>query len=265
MGLLDELKGTIPADTLREFSGRFDVIGEIAIISLSPALRDYETLIAEAILEHRHGIQTVVRKSAGVTGDFRTAEYTIITGTGMETTHRENGFTYCIDLNTSFFNPRLAHERKRVAGQVKDGERVFVPFCGVGPFVIPAAARGASVVAMEQNPDACHWLKVNLKENHVSGQVTVIMGDAFNPDILPAGPFDRAIIPTPYGRDEILGLVTSRVRSEGILHFYTFKNRVQAEILAHEFEKTGYRVLLRRRCGNVAPSVSRWAFDLLRE
>jgi tRNA (guanine37-N1)-methyltransferase len=266
MGLLNELRGTMPADKLQDFSGRFDVIGDIAIVTLPPALHDNEQIIAEAILKHRHGIRTVVRKSAEVNGSFRTAKYTIITGTSTVTTHRENGFSYSLDLNTSFFNPRLAYERMRVTGQVKDGERLLVPFSGVGPFVIPAAARGAaSVVAIEQNPDACHWLEKNIKENHVSGRVTVIRGDVFNPSLLSAGPFDRAIIPTPYGRDEILGLVASWVRNGGTLHFYTFKNRAQSEILEHEFEKTGYRVLSRRRCGNVAPSVSRWAFDLLRE
>ncbi|MFY9749154.1 MAG: RsmD family RNA methyltransferase [Methanoregula sp.] len=265
MTLIDDLNETIPADKLRGFSGRFDVVGDIAIVNIPSALQGYEKMIVGAILEHRLAIRTVVKKSADVAGDFRTAKYTIIIGTSTVTTHQENGFSYALDLNTSFFNPRLTHERRRVTTQVQAGERVLVPFCGVGPFVIPAAVRGASVVAIEQNPDACYWMEKNIKENRISGRVTVIMGDAFNPNVLPTELFDRAIIPTPYGRDEILGLITSRVREGGMLHFYTFKNRAQSEILVHEFEKTGYRVLTRRRCGNVAPSVSRWAFDLLRQ
>jgi tRNA (guanine37-N1)-methyltransferase len=264
MSLLNDLDGTIPADKIRGFSGRFDVIGDIAIVALPSTLRNYEQVIAGAILERRHGIRTVIKKSADVAGDFRTATYTIIAGTGTLTTHHENGFSYRLDLNTCFFTPRLAHERMRVTGQVSVGERVLVPFSGVGPFVIPTAARGAAVVAIEQNPGACRWLEENVRKNRVSDRVTVIMGDAFNPDLMPDGPFDRAIVPTPYGRDEILDLITSRIRHGGTLHLYTFKNRVQSEMLEHEFEKTGYQVLARRRCGNVAPFVSRWAFDLLR-
>jgi tRNA (guanine37-N1)-methyltransferase len=263
MSLSDDLAGMIPPDKMRNFSGRFDVVGDIAIIALPPALQKDDQIIAGAILEHRHGIRTVVKKSADVTGDFRTACYEIIVGTGTVTTHRESGFSYRLDLNTSFFTPRLAHERMRVTGQVLAGERVLVPFSGVGPFVIPAAARGATVVAIEQNPDACRWLEENTRTNRVSDRVTIIRGDAFNPELLPTGPFDRAIVPTPYGRDDILALVASRVKSGGMLHFYTFNNRAQGEMLEYEFEKTGYRVLGRRRCGNVAPAVSRWVFDLL--
>jgi len=223
MTLSDGLNGSIPADNLQGFSGRFDVIGDIAIVNIPSTLQGYEKMIAGAILVHRHGIRTVVKKSRDVAGDFRTAKYTVIAGTGTVTTHHENGFSYRLDLNTSFFTPRLAHERMRVTGQVQAGERVLVPFSGLGPFVIPAATRGATVVAVDKNPDACHWLDENIKENRVSGQVTVIMGDAFNPRLLPSGPFDRAIIPAPYGRDEILGLIASRVRIGGMLHLYLQK------------------------------------------
>ncbi len=262
MKIQDALAGSMPHDELRGFSGRFDVVGDIAILTIPPALQKYDHVIADAILKHRHGIRTVVNKSSHITGDFRTAHYKVIVGNDMVTTHREFGFSYHLDLTTSFFNPRLAQERMRVTGQVQSGENVIVPFCGVGPFAIPAAARDASVVAIEQNPDAFHWLKENIRENEVVGKIAAIRGDAFNPEILPAGLFDRAIIPTPYGWDHILDVIAPRVKSGGIIHFYTFKNRAQSEILKNEFVKRRYRVLIRRRCGNVAPAVSRWVFDL---
>jgi tRNA (guanine37-N1)-methyltransferase len=47
-----------------------------------------------------------------------------------------------------------------------------------------------------------------------------------------------------------------------MIHFYTFKNRDQADALVREFTKKGFEVVVRRRCGNVAPGVSRWVFDL---
>ncbi len=75
--------------------------------------------------------------------------------------------------------------------------------------------------------------------------------------------FDRAVVPTPYGRDDILGAISPIVKAGGAIHFYTFKKRHQIEGLIREFEG---RVLTvdHRRCGNVAPGVSRWAFDLRR-
>jgi tRNA (guanine37-N1)-methyltransferase len=152
----------------------------------------------------------------------------------------------------------------RVTNQVQAGESVLVLFAGVGPFVIPSASRGARVVAIEQNPDACRWLVKNLRKNRVSEQVTIIQGDAFDPVLQGEEQFNRAIIPTPYGKDEIFDLAAARVRCNGLLHFYTFKNVAQSKEWEHEFENHGYEVISRRRCGNVAPAVSRWVFDLRR-
>ena len=170
-----------------------------------------------------------------------------------------------LDVGTVFFNPRLASERKRVTDQVQSGERVLIPFCGVGPFVIPAAARGARILAVEKNPEAYRWLTRNVQVNGVEDRVTALPGDAFDTSLLPVSLFDRAIIPTPYGMDTIFDVLASRVKPGGMIHFYTFKNRNQADALAREFTRTGFEVVVQRRCGNVAPSVSRWVFDLVKK
>ena len=88
-------------------------------------------------------------------------------------------------MGTVFFNPRLASERKRVTVQVQHGERVLIPCCGVGPFVVPVAAHGAEIVAVEQNPEACRWLEENIRLNGVEDRVTIIEGDAFDTSLLP--------------------------------------------------------------------------------
>jgi tRNA (guanine37-N1)-methyltransferase len=137
-----------------------------------------------------------------------------------------------------------------------------VPFCGVGPYVIPAASHGARITAIEQNREACRWLSENLLLNGVSEQVTAITGDAFNVSALGDATYDRMIIPTPYGMDTIFDCVIPKVKPRGMIHFYTFKNLAQGHALVAEFEQNGYEVLFYRRCGNVAPSVSRWVYDL---
>jgi tRNA (guanine37-N1)-methyltransferase len=128
--------------------------------------------------------------------------------------------------------------------------------------VIPAAARGARIIAVEKNPEAYRWLTRNVQLNGVQDRVTSLLGDAFDTSLLPVYPFDRAIIPTPYGMDSIFDVLASRVKSGGIIHFTTFKNRNQADVLAGEFTLKGFEVVVQRRCGNVAPGVSRWVFDL---
>ena len=262
MGLKEQLEGIIPADALRLLNGRFDIIGDIAIIAIPPELDAYRPVIATAIRSGRRNIETVLCRVTGTLGQARTAGYEVVWGGQTVTVHREFGFTYRLDVTTVFYNPRLASERRRVTEQVQPGEFVLVPFCGVGPYAIPAAVRGGVVIAIEQNQDACRWLAENIRLNGVDDRITFIQGDAFDRSIYPDRLFDRAIVPTPYGKDAILDLIVPLVRPGGIIHFYTFRNRLQSQQLERELKKKGLPVVLRRRCGNVAPSVSRWVFDM---
>jgi tRNA (guanine37-N1)-methyltransferase len=265
MGLKDQVRGIIPDRALRHLSDHFDVIGDIAVLSLSPYLWGYEEIIARTIITRRRTIKTVLNKISRLEGCNRTACYEILVGKETVTVHHEYGSAYELDVGTVFFNPRLASERKRITDQVQSGERVLIPFCGVGPFVIPAAVRGARIIAIEKNPDAFCWLTRNVQLNGVEDWVTPLTGDAFDVSLLPVYQFDRAIIPTPYGMDTIFDVLASRVKPGGIIHFYTFKNRDQADALVREFTKKGFEVVVQRRCGNVAPSVSRWVFDLVKK
>lgn len=262
MQLRDQMKGSIPDSVLCHLPNRFDVIGDIAILHLPPELHSYRYSIASTIISRRRAIHTVLNKTTKLEGENRTAHYEILFGSGTITTHHEYCYSYRLDVKTVFFNPSLATERRRVTSLVLPGETVLVPFCGVGPFVIPAAARGADIVAIEQNSDACRWFIENCDLNGVSDRITLIYGNAFDTSLLPRRKYDRVIIPTPYGMDRCLEMFVPFVRKEGMIHFYTFKKRTQIEPLMKEFETKGFDVVTQRRCGNVAPSVSRWVFDL---
>jgi tRNA (guanine37-N1)-methyltransferase len=265
MGLKDQMRGIIPDRTLCHLSDHFDVVGDIAVLSLSPYLVGHEGAIARAVISKRCTIKTVLNKISRLNGCNRTACYEILAGKETVTVHHEYGSAYELDVGAVFFNPRLASERKRVTDQVQSGECVLIPFCGVGPFVIPAAARGARIIAIEKNPEAYRWLTRNIQVNSVENRVTALPGDAFDRAPIPVSLFNRAIIPTPYGMDTIFDVLASRVKPGGMIHFYTFKNRDQADALVREFAKKGFDVVVRRRCGNVAPSVSRWVFDLVKK
>ena len=241
----------------------YDVIGDVAIVTLPDLLVPYAEVIGRCIAEERHSIRSVCLRITPIKGTRRTAEYMVIYGrddTG--TVHCEYGCTYHLDVKSAFYNSRLASERHRVACSVRDGERVLVPFAGVGPFVVPAAQRGAQVTAIEINPDACGFLRENIRENGVEDHVTVFEGDAMQ--LLPScgGAYDRAIVPTPYGMNTVLDEVIPLVRRGGVIHFYTFAVPEDTDILSAKFRGMGCVVGGMRRCGNVAPGVSRWVFDL---
>lgn len=255
----------LPPDVARIVPDHYDVIGDVAVVTLPDALLPYREVIGRCITEERHSIRSVCMRTAPVAGTRRTAGYAVIFGDlDTETVHREYGCSYHLDVQTAFYTPRLASERHRVAGLVREGERVLVPFAGVGPFVIPAAQTGAQVIAIEINPEACRYLRENVRENGMADAVTVIEGDAMR--LLPScgGEFDRAIVPTPYGLNTALDEVIPLVRRGGIIHFYTFTVPEELDILAAKFRGMGCVVNGVRRCGHVAPGVSRWVFDLRR-
>lgn len=209
------MKGIVEEPLLPLVPKRFDYIGDIAVISIPPELGGaYREAIVSNILSMRGNTRAVLNKVSKLEGgERRVAHFELLAGgESAETFHRENGYTYRMDVRKVFFNPRLYWERARVASKVLSGESVLIPFAGVGPFVLPSAGKETKVCAIEINPEACACLKENVRLNKLEKQVTVIQGDAglvlSNPGSLeaegfrvPENGFDRAIVPTPYGMD----------------------------------------------------------------
>jgi len=180
--------------------------------------------------------------------------------------HHEYSFSYWLDITEVFFTPKLATERKRVADQAQAQEHVLIPFAGIGPYAIPVASRGGIVIAIEINPSASRYFRKNVAANGIASAITIIEGDAFKKiPLFPAGAFDRAIIPTPYGQDRILDLVIPHIKTSGTIHMYTFRKSFEIPSLIAEYRLKGLSVKTIRRCGNIAPGVSRWVFDLCKD
>ena len=57
------------------------------------------------------------------------------------------------------------------------GDVLFDVFAGIGPFSVPAAAKGCKVFANDLNPESYKWLLENIKQNKVAQKV-----EAFNLD-----------------------------------------------------------------------------------
>jgi tRNA (guanine37-N1)-methyltransferase len=291
------MRGIIEEPLLYLVPKSFDYVGNVAVISIPSELSAYKELIASKLLVMRGNTKTVLNKVSKLEGEHRVADFELLLGTSTETIHRENGYSYKLDVQKVFFNPRLYSERRRIASKVISGEHIIIPFAGAGPFVLPAAGKGAKVCAVEMNPYACACLRENIKINRLEGRITVIQEDL--EDFLnifdfaktdskvgnvefsdqPVYPglwndeafqitekgFDRAIVPTPYGMDHFLTGISKLVKRGRYIHFYTFKAESQLPSLIEEYEKMGFEVEFYRRCGNIAPGISRWAFDLVRK
>lgn len=264
MTIKDYCAHRIPFDQQRYLSNRFDVVGNIAIVTIHPELEYHKHIIAEAIRTERRNVTTVLNKAGMVDEDARIAPFEVLAGNTTITCHHEFGYRYWMDVGEVFFNPRLAYERKRLADLVVPGETVFIPFCGVGPFAIPLAARQCSVLAMDSNEKACRWLQKNARENAVEDNISIIRGDATRLPLTDTFHADRAIVPTPYGMDTVLESIIPVVKPGGMVHYYTFKKMIEIEPLIASFSAMGLKVNSYRRCGHVAPGVSRFAFDMTR-
>jgi tRNA (guanine37-N1)-methyltransferase len=262
MKLREQLQDEIPREKLNYISNSFDVIGDIAVVSIPPDIEDYKEQIAKTILLTHRNIVCVLNKISKLEGEERVGGFEVLAGGGTVTLHREFGYRYRLDVSKVFFTPRLAFERNRITTMVRSGEKVIIPFCGVGPFAIPIASAGSRVVAVEKNSEACGWLSENARLNRVFDNITLIRGDASTIIPLLKPDFDRAIVPTPYGMDQILDIVSPVVKKGGKINFYTFKKGLQIDGLIKKFNARDFTVEFYRSCGNVAPGVSRWVFDL---
>jgi tRNA (guanine37-N1)-methyltransferase len=105
-------------------------------------------------------------------------------------------------------------------------------------------------------------MRENARLNRVEKNLEIVKGDALCLGNLLQGEFDRAILPIPYGLDCALEVILRKVKRGGSLHFYTFKKKRQIDGLVEDFERMGLKTMFCRRCGNVAPKVHRWVFDL---
>jgi len=276
MDFKSRIEGIVPDEVLNNISGRFDVVGDIAVLSLPDCAKAYADCIAGAVCDSRKNIRTVLNKRSLVSGDFRTFCFDVICGSGTETVHREYGFSYNVDLRDSFFTGRLASERMRVTSLVTGGESVFVPFAGVGPFAVPAAKRGAYVIAMELNREACGYMRKNMNLNSVCGSMDVICGDvcccgslfgSVTGSLSDSGSsfgclFDRIIAPAPYGMDDVIPVLSGILKKDGHLHFYSFRPENQVGDFIDYAKGCGFIVEGYSACGNVAPGILRWVFDM---
>ncbi len=263
MSLRSLLHDKLPPDKLALLPGGFEVIGDIAIINIPPALDDEKYVIAEAMSKHRKGVRTVLRKLNKINRPARTADFEILMGDRTITLHRENGCVFQLDVTRTFFSGKMYFERARIVQKVNDGENVLVLFAGVGPFLIPIKKRkNVNISGLDSNRESCIFLKKNLELNNIDANI--FQGDALHTNNLFRIKFDRIIMPAPYGQDFFLNLAELTLKPGGYIHFYTFKKDFEIAHFRRLLEEKGWRIDRCRSCGNVAPRVKRYVFDMQR-
>lgn len=194
----------------------FDVVGDIAVLhSLATTDAEERRRVGEAILQKNKGIKVVALRESALNGFERAPGqegFVILAGAARSpliTTHNEYGIKCVVDLQATFFSPRMGPERLRICQQVARGEHVLVLFCGVGMDAMQIAGRteASSVVAIELNEVAieCARRAHRMLERNkgvkcvgAAERLQIIQADVLEVvPTLPKDHFDRIVAPRP--------------------------------------------------------------------
>jgi tRNA (guanine37-N1)-methyltransferase len=238
------LRGQIPDELIAKLPRSFDVIGDIAVIELPESLEQFSELIGQGVLKINPHIRLALRRTSQVEGTFRTRRFEVIAGVGgTETVHREFSCRYRLDVSTVYFNPRLSHERMRIAQQVMPGESVVDMFAGVGPYSVLIARMHpqSTLYSVDINPSAVKYLKENAFANRVADRVSPVLGDVkelARKDLRETA--NRVIMNLPSEASNYIPAATQILKGEGgMIHFYAFAGREEnIETIVNSFQST---------------------------
>ncbi len=170
----------IPEDLKDLLPTSFDVIGSILLIKIPKELMSYKKEIGNALLGTHAHIETVCLMHP-VCGELRTRNVEVIAGKKTtRTMHKEYGLTFHVDVENTYFSPRLANERYRIAQLVQPNECVVDMFTGVAPFPVMIArfAQPSRIIAVDKNREAVKLARKNIVQNKVLDIVDVFFEDA---------------------------------------------------------------------------------------
>ncbi|UJG42935.1 MAG: class I SAM-dependent methyltransferase family protein [Candidatus Heimdallarchaeum endolithica] len=246
--LAEALKKIIPNSLYKFIPKSFDQIGDIAIIEFDEILSPFKHEIGKILCTLFPSIKSVYRKSSGVSGEFRLRKIEYLYGDKKtETIHKEYGIRIFVDVEKTYFSPRLGDEHNRIANLVEDGEIVVDMFTSTGPFPLHIAKKSiATIYGIDINQKAIDCLKKSILLNKLKGNIHPIVGD-IRTIINDLPKADRVIMNLPKTSIHFLQLATQIFKEGTILHFYSFvKNETGKKdlynLVNNELSKTDWRI-----------------------
>ena len=249
----------------------FDVVGNILIFSDFPEqLSNKEKIIGNEILKNYKHIKSVFKKIKKYSGKYRTLKLRLLAGENTKVTeYKENNVRLKLNVEKVYFSSRLSTERKRIFQKVKKNEYVLVMFSGSGiyPLVIAKNSQVKEIYGVEINPTAHKYALENAQLNKIENKIRLFLGDVKK--ILPRinKKFDRIVMPLPKEAENYLGLALSKIKKNGIIHFYSFSEENQIKKINNKIKKECKKqkkkcnILKITRCGQFSQRVFRICVD----
>ena len=265
------LKEGLTEDELALVPTSFDVVGDIMIFSEFPSgLIRKEDIIGNTILKNYPNIHIVLRKTRKYSGKFRTPKFKIVTGNKKkEALHKENGIILYLNVEKTYFSPRMGTERKRIAELVRQHESILVMFSGCAPYPLVIARNSGcrEIYGIEINPAAHKYGLINIKKNKLENKIKLFNGDVRK--ILPKlnRKFDRIIMPLPKGGEEYLGIALKYSKKGSFIHFYDFLKEGDFDVAVAKIAKAcaqakrKFEIAGLHKCGEFGPGIFRICVD----
>ncbi|EJD03791.1 uncharacterized protein FOMMEDRAFT_81588 [Fomitiporia mediterranea MF3/22] len=176
---VDILEATLPEELCTELPTGFAAMGHLAHLNLNAEFLPYKYIIGQIILDKNPRLRTVVNKLDTIHNQFRYFDMELIAGEpDFIVQHSESNCRFTFDFREVYWNSRLHTEHDRLVQlfQPEDGVIADV-MAGVGPFAVPAAKKGCTVLANDLNPNSVKWLRKNVDDNNVSKNIRVYCED----------------------------------------------------------------------------------------
>lgn len=241
----------LPDELVYLLPSSFDCIGDIILVKIPKDLERYKENIGDALLTAHSHANTVVAVQP-VTGELRVHPVEFIAGVKKtETIHTEYGINITVDVSDTYFSPRLAGERKRVASLVEDGEVIIDLFTGVAPFplMIATYAHPKRIIAIDKNPVAISLAHKNIAKNKLLDKIDAFELDAQDaPDLIDKLDLkaDRIIMNLPFDSFHFLPIAFSIMEKTATIHFYEILKEEMIQDRIDSITKLGeqYKILI---------------------
>jgi len=252
----------------------YDLIGNIAILKFpeKTSWKEKKKAAGEFLKEH-NSIKTVLEKAEKIKGRLRISKTKFLAGEEKrETVYIENGCRFKFNVDETYFSPRLAGERLRIADEIasKSGKKtkILVMFAGVAPFSIVIGkalkkqGKKAEIISSEINRKASKYAEENVKLNKLNYYIKVIQGDAKNLHKKVKEKFNFIVMPRPQLKETFLSSAFKFCRKNTEIYYYDFGKDAE-EILDRvlgeaKLSRKKIKIMDFRKAGEIAPYKYRW-------
>jgi tRNA (guanine37-N1)-methyltransferase len=223
---LKRLLGDILEESeVSKLTSSFDVIGSIVILKIPETLVDRRQVIANAIMDNIKSARSVYMQTSPVAGDHRTRKLELIAGDDNPITiYKEYGCRFKVDVEQTYFSPRLSTERFRIASLTSEDEVVTNMFAGVGTFsIIICKYRNVKKIYNVDINQTAHELAIyNSRLNKMEEKIESFCGDA--KEVVKShiiGKSNRVLMPLPEKAKYFVSDAVACLKEEqGMIHYF---------------------------------------------